>query len=168
MEGWTRASSSVSAGTTTHRRRHRAEIEALPAPSAPRRAVTVYECDECGARMLGTQRCGECGTFMRRVGVGGLCPCWLETTPTSVRETQGGSSCLMVATTADAYKYVLDKAHAWKAPHETLDELDDNMDDLSRRGAKRGRSSTARLFLMTCAARSWPATERCRTNTVPT
>lgn len=72
-----------------HRRRHRAEAVAVtvPAPPAPRRAVTVYECDGCGARMLGTQRCDDCGSFMRRVGVGGLCPCCDE--PVSVEELLG-------------------------------------------------------------------------------
>lgn len=44
-------------------------------PSGPRRPITVYECDACGTRALGQQRCDECGTFMRRVGLGGLCPC---------------------------------------------------------------------------------------------
>jgi hypothetical protein len=34
----------------------------------------VYECDTCGARALGEQRCEECSTFMRRIGLGGLCP----------------------------------------------------------------------------------------------
>ena len=45
----------------------------VPAP-APRRPVTVYECDGCGERALGEQYCGSCRTFMRRVGVGGYCP----------------------------------------------------------------------------------------------
>ena len=69
-----------------HRRRHRVDpvVEALPAPSVPRRPVTVYECDGCGARELGNQRCDECGTFMRRIGVGGLSPCCGE--PNSVDE----------------------------------------------------------------------------------
>jgi predicted amidophosphoribosyltransferase len=35
----------------------------------------VYECEGCGIRLLGEQRCEECGSFMRRVGRGGLCPC---------------------------------------------------------------------------------------------
>jgi rubrerythrin len=34
----------------------------------------VYECDGCGERALGSQRCDSCGTFMRKVGLGGLCP----------------------------------------------------------------------------------------------
>jgi hypothetical protein len=44
-------------------------------PPGPRRPVTVYECDACGIRALGQQRCDECGAFMRRLGLGGLCPC---------------------------------------------------------------------------------------------
>jgi hypothetical protein len=45
----------------------------IPAPR-PNKPVTVYECDNCGARALGDQRCDDCGTFMRRVGIGGCCP----------------------------------------------------------------------------------------------
>ena len=45
----------------------------VPAPR-PRRPVTVYECDSCGTRALGEQRCESCGLFMGRVGIGGCCP----------------------------------------------------------------------------------------------
>lgn len=58
------------------RRRHQSERTPpppLPQPGLARKAVTVYECPACGERMLGEQRC-ECGSFMRRVGVGGTCP----------------------------------------------------------------------------------------------
>ncbi len=58
--------------------RRRREIDqpiVVVARRQPRRPITVYECDGCGARALGVQRCDECGTFMRRVGLGGLCPC---------------------------------------------------------------------------------------------
>ena len=44
----------------------------LPA-SRPRKNSTVYECGDCGTRLLGAQRC-DCGTFMHRIGTGGLCP----------------------------------------------------------------------------------------------
>lgn len=45
------------------------------APAADgRRPHTVYECDACGTRSLGDQRCEDCGVFMRRVGLGGTCP----------------------------------------------------------------------------------------------
>jgi len=43
-----------------------------------------HQCDGCGARELGDQRCVECGTFMRKIGVGGLSPCCGE--PISVEE----------------------------------------------------------------------------------
>jgi hypothetical protein len=50
---------------------------ASPGPamlSAPGRAASVYECPECAARYLDEQRCPECNTFCRRIGVGGPCP----------------------------------------------------------------------------------------------
>ena len=56
------------------RRRHRvagAPVE-LP-PSRHLRQFTVYECPACESRAVGEQRC-ECGSFMRRVGLGGRCP----------------------------------------------------------------------------------------------
>lgn len=43
-------------------------------PAGSRRPHTVYECDDCGGRALGEQRCEDCGVFMRRVGLGGCCP----------------------------------------------------------------------------------------------
>ena len=46
----------------------------LPPPPAARQA-TIYQCPNCDGRYLGQQRCDECGTFCRRVGPGGLCPC---------------------------------------------------------------------------------------------
>jgi hypothetical protein len=69
-----------------HRRRTGAAASRVlgPAPPPPRRPVTVYECDSCGTRLLGEQRCEDCATFMRRVGVGGLCPCCDE--PVTVDE----------------------------------------------------------------------------------
>jgi hypothetical protein len=48
------------------------------APKAPLlivvKASTVYECDGCGNRYLGTQRCPDCNTFARKIGPGGCCP----------------------------------------------------------------------------------------------
>ncbi len=59
-----------------YRRRRDAGGATVVVPKAqPRRPVTVYECDGCGARELGIQRCELCGLFMRRVGLGGLSPC---------------------------------------------------------------------------------------------
>ena len=40
----------------------------------PRKPVTVDECDACGTRALGEQRCDDCGTFIRRIGLGGALP----------------------------------------------------------------------------------------------
>jgi predicted RNA-binding Zn-ribbon protein involved in translation (DUF1610 family) len=37
-------------------------------------AHTIYECPECGDRLLGQQRCQDCGRFGRAVGLGGTCP----------------------------------------------------------------------------------------------
>ena len=58
----------------------------IPDPR-PRRPVTIYECDNCGARALGDQRCDECRTFMRRIGIGGCCPECDE--PIAVQELLG-------------------------------------------------------------------------------
>lgn len=61
--------------STAWRRRRQARSPILVVPPArPRRPVTVYECDSCGARAVGQQRCEECGTFMRKLGLGGPCP----------------------------------------------------------------------------------------------
>jgi hypothetical protein len=35
---------------------------------------TVYECPTCDTRAIGEQRCAECNTFTRRIGLGGSCP----------------------------------------------------------------------------------------------
>ena len=43
-------------------------------PFQPRKPLTVYVCDACDVRAVGEQRCEECGSFMRRVGLGGTCP----------------------------------------------------------------------------------------------
>jgi hypothetical protein len=62
-----------------HRRRHATAhpLEDVPPapPREPRRARTVYQCPTCDGRVLGEQRCNDCGTFMRRLGTGGPCPC---------------------------------------------------------------------------------------------
>lgn len=58
-----------------HRRRRATARPVISIPEAAGRVpMTVYECDACGARAVGQQRCGECSTFMRRVGIGGACP----------------------------------------------------------------------------------------------
>jgi len=68
-----------------YRRRRDAGRASVAVPKArPKRPITVYECDNCGSRALGEQRCEPCGTFMRRVGIGGCCPSCDE--PISVSE----------------------------------------------------------------------------------
>lgn len=58
-----------------YRRRRDAGHPPVVVPAArPRRPITIYECDGCGARALGQQRCDQCSTFMRRIGIGGTCP----------------------------------------------------------------------------------------------
>ena len=56
------------------RRRQAVPPRLVLPPARPRRPVTVYECDRCGARAVGLQRCEECATFMRKLGLGGPCP----------------------------------------------------------------------------------------------
>ena len=69
------------------RRRDAGNVTVIVPKTKPRRPVTVYECDGCGARAVGEQRCEECRTFMRRVGIGGECPCCAE--PIAVNELLG-------------------------------------------------------------------------------
>lgn len=54
-----------------------------PVVTKPSKTRTVYECPVCDLRLLGEQRC-ECGSFMTKVGLGGLCPCCSE--PITVAE----------------------------------------------------------------------------------
>ncbi len=67
------------------RRRHSPSPTTVQLPSIrPRSTGTVYECPDCDTRLLGGQRCEDCGTFMRRLGPGGLTPCCDE--PVTVDE----------------------------------------------------------------------------------
>ena len=60
---------------TAFRRRHQDPPAAITVPAArTRREHTVYECPDCGQRLLGEQRCPDCATFARRIGPGGPCP----------------------------------------------------------------------------------------------
>ena len=57
------------------RRRHQAPPAPITVPAArPRRDHTIYECPDCEQRLLGEQRCPDCGIFARRIGPGGPCP----------------------------------------------------------------------------------------------
>lgn len=62
------------------RRRHQTPTAATPElpTTRSRRADTIYQCPECETRLLGEQRCEDCGSFMHRLGPGGLCPCCEE------------------------------------------------------------------------------------------
>jgi ribosomal protein L32 len=61
--------------SAAYRRRRDADHPTINLP-APKRTkpITVYECDNCGNRALGEQRCPDCGTFTRKIGLGGECP----------------------------------------------------------------------------------------------
>ena len=60
---------------TAFRRRHQAPPAPVLVPAArPRREHTIYECPGCEQRLLGEQRCPDCGIFARRIGPGGPCP----------------------------------------------------------------------------------------------
>lgn len=59
-----------------HRLRHQPTPAALELPPPrPRKPGTVYVCPSCEQRYLGEQHRPDCGTFCRRLGYGGLCPC---------------------------------------------------------------------------------------------
>lgn len=71
-----------------YRRRRDADRAPVVVPnSQPRKPITIYQCDGCGARALGEQRCEDCQTFMHRVGIGGSCPHCDE--PVSIEELLG-------------------------------------------------------------------------------
>jgi hypothetical protein len=75
VEGRARLFCDSACRQAAYRRRHQGpapELVALP-PARPKES-TVYECDECGERLVGSQRCDECNRFARRVGPGGHCP----------------------------------------------------------------------------------------------
>lgn len=59
---------------TDYRRRKQSKSRPINIQLARPRRVTVYQCDGCKQRSLDTQRCQGCGTCMRKVGLGGLCP----------------------------------------------------------------------------------------------
>jgi ribosomal protein L32 len=40
--------------------------------------IVVYECPDCGERLLGERRCPECNLFCKSLGRGGRCPCCEE------------------------------------------------------------------------------------------
>jgi len=56
------------------RRYFEAQPPVNPAPVGQPEWQPVYECPDCGRRMLGDHRCPDCNHFGRRLGLGGLCP----------------------------------------------------------------------------------------------
>ena len=79
---------SVSCKHVAYRRRHQELASgAVVGLGKSRRSASVYQCPSCGMRELGIQRCGDCGLFMARVGIGGLCPHCDE--PLAVAELMG-------------------------------------------------------------------------------
>jgi hypothetical protein len=62
-----------------YRRNQQATQVPLIAPrTQTRQPIAVYACDRCGARAIGERRCEVCRSVMRRVGLGGRCPCCNE------------------------------------------------------------------------------------------
>ncbi|MGQ0680338.1 MAG: hypothetical protein ACT4OM_11915 [Actinomycetota bacterium] len=60
---------------TAYRRRKHSAIRRIPQPpTRPRRGLSVYECEGCGKRSLGYERCEQCRKFLRKLGLGGSCP----------------------------------------------------------------------------------------------
>jgi hypothetical protein len=60
-----------------HQRSVRLDLAQLRAQLKLRRPLlqhTVYECPTCQTRSIGDQRCADCNTFARLVGLGGNCP----------------------------------------------------------------------------------------------
>jgi ribosomal protein L32 len=62
------------------RARHQAsppDLRRLRQELQRRRAVvaqTIYECPNCGERLVGERRCPDCHLFNRAIGLGGHCP----------------------------------------------------------------------------------------------
>jgi hypothetical protein len=55
------------------RQRPADELQLGFASRLPKTAI-VYQCPVCETRLLGQQRCDECGVFGKRLGPGGPCP----------------------------------------------------------------------------------------------
>ena len=57
-------------------RRHQRPVDELQLGLSARVPHTsiVYQCPECETRLLGEQRCEDCGVFARRLGPGAACP----------------------------------------------------------------------------------------------
>jgi hypothetical protein len=60
--------------TAFRRRHHTATPPPVVPPGTSRRDVSAYQCDSCGERQLGQQRCDDCNTFGAALGLAGTCP----------------------------------------------------------------------------------------------
>ena len=61
----------------SHRQPSRLDVALLRTELKRRRQLaehTVYECQSCEMHSVGEQRCGQCNTFGRALGLGGHCP----------------------------------------------------------------------------------------------
>src|SRR5664279_1818283 len=74
VKGRRQAYCSTACRKTAFRRRQPGGVAVTVPAARRRRDVTVYECPDCGERLIGEQRCESCNTFARRVGIGGQCP----------------------------------------------------------------------------------------------
>ncbi len=59
---------------TAFRRRHTTPAIPIIPAGTPRRDRSAYQCESCGERLLGEQRCPDCNTFGRALGLAGTCP----------------------------------------------------------------------------------------------
>jgi hypothetical protein len=58
-----------------YRRRTATQTTAANPPARSPREQTIYTCNECDTRYLGTQWCPDCNRPCRRLGPGGECDC---------------------------------------------------------------------------------------------
>ncbi len=72
------------------RRRDAGRAPVTVPKAKPRRPIAVYECDSCGERAVGQQRCETCSTFMHRIGIGGECPACSEPIAVGRAARRGG------------------------------------------------------------------------------
>jgi len=56
------------------RRRHNTLVRPTVPAGVARREVSAYQCNTCGERQLGEQRCETCNTFGQALGLAGNCP----------------------------------------------------------------------------------------------
>ncbi len=42
--------------------------------TSPAAGPGIYECGQCGERLIGERRCPDCNLFAAHIGTGGCCP----------------------------------------------------------------------------------------------